>query len=87
MIPVWLARTVFGVALLDFFVMLAGIGMLGGDAITGHSGGGHYFLCTKFGCHEVSKAVFTYSWWQIVSVLVVFLLALLTGALSEKKVP
>jgi len=41
---------------------------LGDDAINGHSGNGHYYVCAHGSCLEVSHAIFTYSWWHAFSV-------------------
>jgi len=54
----------------NFVVYFVVAGHLGGDAINGHVRDGHYFLCAHGFCVEVTKAVFTYSWWHSIIVMV-----------------
>jgi hypothetical protein len=49
-----------------FFVSL----YLGGDALNGYARGGHYFLCSHGRYTDVSEAVWTYSHWHAISVIV-----------------
>jgi len=38
---------------------------LGGDALSGYIQDGHYFLCNKgHVCHEASKFLWSFSYWQ-----------------------
>jgi hypothetical protein len=50
------------------FIMLSFY--LGGDAWNGHEEGGKYFLDSHGKLTEVTRAVFTYSWWHMFSVFV-----------------
>jgi hypothetical protein len=52
---------------------------IGGDAFQGYSAGGHYFLRQKSHFNEVSEAVFDYSYWHTVSVLVTMPIMFLVG--------
>jgi hypothetical protein len=47
--------------LLDFAAYIVAAGFLGGDAWSGHSAGGHYFLLSHGRLTEVSRSVFQYS--------------------------
>ena len=47
-----------------FFVVAA---YLGGDALNGHIENGHYYVCWRGGCHEVSNTIWNYSWWHAIS--------------------
>jgi hypothetical protein len=54
----------------NFVVFVVVTLVIGGDAFQGYSTAGHYFLNQKGHFTEVSKAIFIYSWWHTVSVLV-----------------
>src|ERR1700742_4407143 len=74
----------FPLVLINFFVFIAVSLWLGGDAINGHSGSGHYFLGSHGRVTEVSHDVFVYSWWHTVSVMVTMPLGLLVQFFSNK---
>lgn len=59
-----------GLGILDFFGFLIGVAMLGGDAISGHAAGGHYFLSYRGNLTEVSQNIFQYSRWHAYSLFV-----------------
>jgi hypothetical protein len=54
-----------------------------GDAISGHSAGGHYFLNEKGHLTEVSRAVFIYSEWHALSVFPLPILLIASFALKN----
>ena len=86
---------VFILALVNFFAFFFIDLYLGGDALNGYARDGHYFLCSHGRYTEVSDAVWTYSRWHAISVIVthasVFVLAAIflnTGDMAlEKKTP
>jgi hypothetical protein len=49
---------------------------LGGDALNGYVRGGEYFLCAHGRCVEVTKAVWTYSYWHAIGSFGLMVLAL-----------
>ena len=56
--------------LVNFFSFFV-IGVyLGGDALNGYAKDGHYFLCSHGRYMEVSRAMWTYSYWHAISVCV-----------------
>jgi hypothetical protein len=54
-------------AVLNFFAFICANVYLGGDALNGYVRDGHYFLCAHGGCTEVSRAVWTYSYWHAIT--------------------
>jgi hypothetical protein len=54
---------------------------IGGDAINGHVTDGHYFLGSHGGHTEVSKAVWTYSYYHTISVLITHLSVFILAAI------
>ena len=48
------------VTIANFLAMIAHDTMIGGDAFNGHIAKGHYYVCTKVRCIEVSQS--TYEW-------------------------
>ena len=82
-------------AFVNFAVFISIDIYLGGDALNGYAKDGHYFLGSHGAYTEVSRFVWTYSYWHTISVIVghgsVFLLAavfLITGEMVlEKKLP
>ena len=74
----------FTLTAVNFIAFWIAAFLLGGDAVNGHSGGGHYFLCAHRSCHEVSKAVFAYSYCHAMSVIVTFF-ALIVASVCEKR--
>jgi hypothetical protein len=76
------------VGLLNFVLFMAGATYFGGDAVNGRAGGGRYFLWgphdgTK-GYHEVSRAIFLYSKWHTISMLVTWVLMLVAAFVYER---
>jgi hypothetical protein len=71
-----------GIANLAVFMGVAD--QLGGDALNGRVEAGHYYLGSHGRLTEVSRDVFTYSWWHAVSLMVTQPLALLTGWCAAK---
>jgi hypothetical protein len=71
------------VVVINFAAFVIAAVWLGGDAINGHSGNGHYYVCGHGSCSEVGRAVFTYSWWHAFSVIVTF--AAFFAALAMQK--
>jgi hypothetical protein len=69
-----IVRAIAAVTAVNFIAFLAMIFYLGGDALNGYVRDGHYFL----GLHsngpftEVSPAVFSYSRWHALSVIMSF---------------
>ena len=58
-------------AVIANFIIFAVVDLaIGGEAFSGYSAGGHYFLNQKGHFTEVSNAAFAYSWWHTVSILV-----------------
>nr|WP_050780973.1 hypothetical protein [Bradyrhizobium sp. ORS 278] len=70
---------------LNFVAFVVGAIALGGDAISGRSGGGHYYLASHGKLTEVSAAVFTYSRWHILSVFVTHPLAMIIGYVLNRE--
>jgi len=63
------------------FVAFAIISLLiGGDAWNGHVIHGHYFLGEKGKFTEVSRAVFEYSWWHVLSLIITLPIGILGGS-------
>lgn len=52
---------VCAVALINFIAFLIGVAELGGDAVSGKSEGGRYYVANHGKLTEVSRAAFTYS--------------------------
>ena len=61
---------VFILALINFFSFIFIDLYLGGDAVNGYVRDGHYFLCSHGYYTEVSRAIWTYSYWHAMSVFV-----------------
>src|SRR3954447_23946789 len=57
---------------------------LGGDALNGRVEAGRYYLGSHGRLTEVSRDVFTYSWWHPISLMVTQPLALLAGWCAAK---
>lgn len=73
--------------LLNFFVFFCTAMYLGGDAINGHSSNGHYYLADHGHLTEVSRAVFAYSKWHVISVWITHPLAIVCGILLMRRHP
>lgn len=78
-IPGWLAYAIGVIALINFIVFAAGTVYFGGDSLSGFQADGQYFLANKRQLTQVSRAVFEYSRWQALSLLVTHPLALVVG--------
>jgi hypothetical protein len=72
-------------ALVNFAAFFCIALLIGGDALNGHSDAGHYYLNNHGRLTEVSRAVFTYSKWHAISVLVTHPLAILCGWLLARR--
>ena len=57
-------------SMLNFVVFVCLALFLGGDALSGKVQDGHYFLSDHGKLQEVSRAVFTYSRWHSISLVV-----------------
>jgi hypothetical protein len=84
-IPAWLVYAIGIVALVNFISFAIIADYLGGDAVNGHQAAGHYFLAYHERLTEVSRAVFEYSWWHVMSLFVTHPLAMLVGWLAMRK--
>jgi len=60
----------FVLVFVNFFVFVCFSIALGGDALNGYINGGHYFVCAHGGCVEVSRSVWTYSYWHAISAFI-----------------
>ena len=69
----------------NFLVFWTGAVALGGDAANGYSSAGRYFLCAHGGCREVSKALFTYSWWHAAITMASFAMLLVAAVILEMR--
>jgi len=77
---------VFGILTLANFVTFTAAAIyLGGDAISGHEAGGHFFLSMKGQLTEVSKATFLYSRWHAMSLFAIFPLEMSCSYLVNRK--
>ena len=74
-----IAKILGFIALVNFVAFLIGVFILGGDAITGHASGGHYYLGYQRHLKEVSRSEFVYSWWHTASMFVTHALAMLAA--------
>jgi hypothetical protein len=72
-------------ALANFVVYVAIASSLGGDAINGYIQNGHYYLAMKGRAVEVSRAVFMYSRWHTVVLLIHITLAVVLHMLSRRR--
>ena len=64
---------VFILAIVNFFSFIAIDLYLGGDALNGYAKDGHYFLYSQTSHTryiEVSRAMWTYSYWHAISVFI-----------------
>jgi len=81
---------VYLLAWLNFMAFLVGTVLLG-DALNGYVDNGHYFLYSKF--HrphvyvEVSRALYTYSWWHGLSAFASILIAAVSAAMLSDDPP
>ena len=78
-IPKWLAYTVGIIAVLNFASFLCISLYIGGDALNGRHGGGHYFLSNHGVLTEVGRTTFEYSKWHAISLFVTHPLAMIVG--------
>ena len=70
------------VAVANFALLALGAFLLGGDALSGHAEGGHYFLGSAGKFVEVSRFVWIYSYVHVISNFVTFGLAVITNGLT-----
>jgi hypothetical protein len=63
----WILYPTSILAWLNFVVFWVVTVCLGGDAGNGYSKNGHFFVCAHGACHEVSKAIWNYSYWHSIS--------------------
>jgi len=72
----WVVYPTFIMAMLLFLTFMIDSSYLGGDALNGYVGAGHYFVCEHGHCVEVPKVAWHYSYWlgyaSYVSFIVVF---------------
>ena len=80
-----IARALFFTALVNFGLFVFMSAMLGGDAISGSSANGHYFLRSHGQLTEVSRGIFLYSRVHALSVFVTHPLGILAVALLVVK--
>lgn len=76
--PRWaraLGGTLVALAFVNFLAFFLIALYLGGDAWNGKVDGGRYFLMSHGKYTEVSQAVWTYSWWHVISVCITHPLA------------
>jgi hypothetical protein len=66
----WVIYPTLILALVNFFVFIYYSLSLGGDALNGYIDGTHYFLCAHGGCVEVSRSIWTYSYWHAISAFI-----------------
>jgi len=83
--PAWLVYAIGIVAIINFLSFVTIAEFLGGDAVMGHMAAGHYFLGYHGKMTEVSRAVFQYSLWHSLSVVVTTPLAMLAWLLALRK--
>jgi len=84
-IPAWLLYAIGIAAMINFLSFVTIAEFLGGDAVAGHMAAGHYFLGYHGKMTEVSRAVFQYSLWHSLSVVVTAPLAMLAWVLALRK--
>jgi hypothetical protein len=81
-LPLWFR--VLGIATaINFVIFVAVTFYLGGDALNGYSADGHYYLSQKGKLTEVTEAVFTYSKWHAISLLVTFPIVIIGGMIAR----
>ena len=87
LIPAWLAYGIGVAALVNFFSFTILSLYLGGDALQGRQAAGHYFLAlhSHGPVTEVSRTIFEYSQWHVLSLFVTIPLAILAGWLAFRK--
>ncbi len=68
-------------AFVNFFTFIFIDLYLGGDALNGYARDGHYFLCSHGRYTEVSRDVWTYSYWHAISIYVTHGLVFVSGAI------
>jgi hypothetical protein len=82
-IPRWLPLTCFFVCVANFIAFGIGADAIGGDAINGIERNGHYFVSNKGHLTEVGHAVFIYSTWHSISVMITAVTTIVIGAASK----
>ncbi len=60
----WILYPTFIIVGLNFLIFWLVAVWLGGDAGNGYSKDGHFFVCAHGACHEVSEAIWNYSYWH-----------------------
>jgi hypothetical protein len=60
----WIMYPTVTLVIVNFFAFAVVSGYIGGDALNGYVRAGHYFLCAHGSCHEVSEAIWNYSYWH-----------------------
>ena len=68
-------------ALINFVAFVSVSIYLGGDAVNGYIRDGHSFVCAHGSCTEVSRAVWTYSYWHALTALGAILLLFVEAAI------
>ena len=70
------------VAVVNFALLAFGAFLLGGDAFSGYAKGGHYFLGSAGKFVEVSRSVWMYSYFHMISNFVTFGVEVITKAVT-----
>lgn len=65
----WIIISTTALAFPNFIIFWLVAVSLGGDALNGYVNNNHYFVCAHGACHEVSKSIWTYSYWHASSAL------------------
>jgi hypothetical protein len=74
----------FFLSLANFAIFFFAAIYIGGDAVSGKTVNGHYFLSSHGHLTEVSRAVFTYSLWHTRSVFVTHPIGFLSAWLLSR---
>jgi hypothetical protein len=80
---IWLFFCAVGI--LSFVAFMAIAATIGGDALSGYSEGGHYYLRNHAQITEVSRSVFLYSRWHSISVFITHPLAIFSGIMFFRR--
>jgi hypothetical protein len=77
-------RSIFILGILNFVVFWIVAVAIGGDAVSGHRAGGHYYLANHGKLTEVSELVWRYSQAHVYSVWITHPMAILAGFIHQR---
>jgi len=63
----WIIYSTTALAFPNFVIFWLITVYLGGDALNGFIKNSHYFVCAHGACTEVSKSIWTFSYWHAIS--------------------